>query len=102
LEYGTQLWNPSNVGDVEVLESVQRKFTRGLRGARGLNYAQRCEFFKLCTLENRRKFLDPVFAYKLIVVRGDVTFFTTGQGRQTRKTHHNFPTSVGNKSTHPG
>ena len=41
LEYNTQIWNPYTVGDIDLIEGIQRKFTKSLLGLANLPYNER-------------------------------------------------------------
>ena len=49
VESNTPIWNPFNLGDIKIIENVQRKFTKRLPGMRNLSYNER-----LSQLENQR------------------------------------------------
>jgi len=67
LEYCSPVWNPSAVGDIIKLESVQRIFTRCLCAKMGdMTYADRLKSLGIYTLEFRRLVADLVLFYKLI------------------------------------
>lgn len=69
LEYAPEAWNPLQISDIKKLEKCQKYFTKILLTKCGLpyiNYHERLEYFKLPTLENRRKTYDLVLAYKII------------------------------------
>ena len=35
IEYGCQVWNPHNIGEINKLENIQRAFTRRIEGMEG-------------------------------------------------------------------
>ena len=57
LEYASSVWNPSAVGQSQILEKVQRKITK-LILSKDIPYGKRLEILKLPTLKWRRMFLD--------------------------------------------
>ncbi|KAF8366431.1 hypothetical protein PRIPAC_84260 [Pristionchus pacificus] len=66
LESSTVIWNPTAIGLVNKLESVQREFTRRIFWRSLLSqssYPQRLEHFKLETLEYRRALNDIYFLF---------------------------------------
>ncbi|KAF8360668.1 hypothetical protein PRIPAC_87591, partial [Pristionchus pacificus] len=66
LESSTVIWNPTAIGLVNKLESVQREFTRRIFWRSHLSqssYPQRLEHFKLETLEYRRALNDMYFLF---------------------------------------
>ena len=53
LEYATPVWNPSQLGLINTIESVQRKFTKQLPGLSNFTYYERLQVLQLQTLEHR-------------------------------------------------
>ena len=49
LEYGVTVWSPYRKGDIDAVESVQRRATRILPELRGLDYEARLRSMKLPT-----------------------------------------------------
>ena len=66
LEYCSQVWNPQFIGDIDLIEAVQRKFTRRLCYNPSLSYLNRLNILGLLPLELRRLHLDLIFVYKLV------------------------------------
>ena len=66
LEYCSQVWSPQNVTDIARIESVQRSFTKKLRGFENLSYAGRLAKAGLQTLEYRRLLADLLLTYKIL------------------------------------
>ncbi len=69
LDYATQIWSPSTVRDVNVIENVQRAFTRRAFFKCGLNrmsYPNRLKKLNLPTLESRRIKSDLIMVYKIV------------------------------------
>ena len=70
LEYNTIIWSPSpsQVSDIKMAESTQRKFTRRLcqkTNIRFNNYQQRLEILNLDSLEIRRVKFDLIAMFKI-------------------------------------
>ena len=77
LEYCCQLWNPHKVGEIQVLEAVQRTFTSKIAEVKHLNYWQRLEALKLFSLQRRRERYIIIYVWKII--RGLVPNFSDHQ-----------------------
>jgi len=50
----------------KVIEKVQRRFTKRLRGFNNLSYGSRLARLGLCTLELRRLHFDLILCYKIV------------------------------------
>ena len=55
LEYCSPLWSPVKVGEVELVEEVQRKFTRWINSCAGMTYWQRLQHLQIQSLQRRRE-----------------------------------------------
>ena len=66
LEYCSPVWSPVAVTLRNQLESVQRRFTKRLRGFQTLPYDERCALLGLDRLELRRLRADLILCYKII------------------------------------
>jgi len=53
-EYSSVVWSPHFVGMIDSVETVQRRFTKKLRGMSLLTYNERCACLGLDRLELRR------------------------------------------------
>ena len=74
LEYASEVWSPSIYKDIDLIESVQRRFTKRIPGCRNLSYPERLKLCNLESLELRRLKSDLVFVYKLIHNLVDIPF----------------------------
>ena len=59
---------------IELVEKVQRRFTKQLRGLRNLSYCDRLTKLGLCTLALRRLHLDLLYCYKIVFGLVNVNF----------------------------
>jgi len=74
LEYASCVFNPTYLGDIDLIESVQRQFTRRLPGMGALSYLGRLIMLDLESLEHRRLQIDLIMVYKLILGLVDIPF----------------------------
>jgi len=66
LEYNSPVWSPHLLKDIDLLENVQRRFTKRLRGMHNLSYNERLLKLNIERLEARRLRTDAITTYKII------------------------------------
>jgi len=74
LEYGSCVWSPRFLRDIEAVESVQRHFTKRLAGLGEVDYETRLNILNLESLESRRLKADLVYTYKILFGLTDLNF----------------------------
>ena len=55
LEYASVVWNPTKIGEIQMIEGVQRSFTHKIENMENLDYWQRLEQLDLYSLQRRRE-----------------------------------------------
>ena len=66
IEYCCQIWSPRTVGNIRLLESVQRTFTNRISGMQHLDYWERLKKLNLYSLERRRERYQIIYIWKMI------------------------------------
>ena len=68
LEFNSVVWSPTLIKDTDLIEQVQRRFTKRFRGFKDITYPNRLQRLKLLSLELRRLHLslDLIYCYKIM------------------------------------
>jgi hypothetical protein len=85
LEYASPLWNTGYLGDLILLESVQRRWTKIVEGLEDLPYGERLRVLKLFSIKGRLWRADMILCYKIfhhlcIIVPSDLFVMSPYQG----------------------
>jgi hypothetical protein len=105
LEYCPEIWNPGDVANVNLIEKVQRNFTKRAFARTGnstISYDDRLRALNTNTLEFRRGISDLSVVYKLVnglITLDSTEFFSTLNGRYATRGHNRrlTPAHVMNK-----
>ena len=67
LDYCSPLWSPcpNNYGNIDLLETTQRSFTRKIKGTEEMNYGQRLNFLKMYSIQRRHERYKIIYLYKI-------------------------------------
>ena len=74
LEFNSIIWSPYTIKDITSIESVQRRFTKRLRGFNMLCYRDRLNRLNIPGLELRRLLSDLIWCYKIVFGMVDLKF----------------------------
>ena len=66
LDYCSQLWSPSKVGEIQQIEEIQQSFTRKIRGNCRQDYWQRLKHYHLYSLQRRRERYRIIYTWKIL------------------------------------
>ena len=66
LEYGSQVWNTGYSGDLILLESVQRRWTKRIDGSQDLTYENRLRELDLFSVKGRLWRSDMIYCWKIL------------------------------------
>jgi hypothetical protein len=66
LEYNSIVWNPNLIHLIDLIENVQRNFTKRIPSISSLSYAERLAILDLELLELRRLRFDLIYYYKIM------------------------------------
>lgn len=66
IEYNSVIWNPTLKKHIDLLENVQRRFTKRIPSISHLSYLERLAAINLQPLELRRLHFDIVYYYKIL------------------------------------
>ena len=66
LEYGSPIWNLGYLGDIRLLERVQRKWTRRVRGLSELPYSERLRQLDLFSVQGRLLRADLILTWRIL------------------------------------
>ena len=74
LEYCCQLWCPTQTGDIQRLEQVQRSFIQKITGVKHLSYWKQLKELSMYSLERRRERYSIIYIWR--IMEGQVPNFS--------------------------
>ena len=66
VEYATHIWSPHFLNSINLIESVQRSFTKRLPGLGDFSYHERLSILELKSLEHWRLIFDLILCYNIV------------------------------------
>ena len=66
IEFASPVWNPWSKGDVDLLENVQKRMVKQIKGLSGTSYEEKIREIGLESLEERRNKQDLIQTFKII------------------------------------
>ena len=100
LEYNSSCWSPFLLKDIDLIEGIQRSFTRRIPGFSNYSYNERLQLCGLESLKLRRIKEDMILIYKMIhgLIDSEFSdFFQFAHSECTRG--HAFKLYPGHRST---
>ena len=90
LEYGNAIWGPCYIGDLKLVEGVQRRATKLIPNLYDKPYQERLRELRLPSMEYRRKRGDMIQCYKIMngLVRLDLNDLFTPITTVNTRGHH--------------
>lgn len=84
VEYSCPLWDPKKIGDIALIEQVQRQFTSRIKDIQDLSYHERLAKLKLMSLQRRRERYSILHLHKIIYnnVTSDLNITTSYNPRR--------------------
>ena len=66
LDYGSQLWSPTKVHQIIVIEKIQKAFTKHIKGFSSFSYQERLSNLKMYSLQRRRERYIIIYVWKIL------------------------------------
>jgi hypothetical protein len=87
MEYASPVWNTGYLGDLSVLESVQRRWTKQIQGLARFTYEDRLRYLKLFSVKGRLWRADLILCWRIFHEKSKISpsaLFAPCQDRRTR------------------
>jgi ribonucleases P/MRP protein subunit RPP40 len=72
IDYCIQVWRPFLKKDIQILERIQKKFTKMIKGYKDKSYAQRLNKLGITSLEDRHYRADMIQVFKILNNNKDI------------------------------
>ena len=66
IDYGSQVWSPTNQSDLNELESIQRMYTNNTDGMDSLDYWQRLKCMNIQSIQRRHERYKVIYIWKIM------------------------------------
>ena len=66
LEYAVAVWSPASVATRDLIERVQRRYTKRIRGYPDMSYSKRLEMLQLESLKSQKLYHDMLLTFKCL------------------------------------
>ena len=66
LDYGSQLWSPTKIHQIIVIEKIQKAFTKHIKGFSSFSYQERLSNLKIYSLQRRRERYIIIYVWKIL------------------------------------
>ena len=66
LDYCSQLWSPSKIGEIQQIEEIQKSFTRKIKSSNRADYWERLKKFDMYSLQRRRERYRIIYVWKIL------------------------------------
>ncbi len=93
LDNGSQLWTPYMQKDIDLLENIQRSFTKHVTGMHDLPYKDRLTKLRLYSLQRRRERYQIIYAWKILenkvpnLTNPIIVVYSDRRGRYCKEMH---------------
>jgi hypothetical protein len=94
VEYNSSVWNPSPKYLIDLIENIQRKFTKRVQSISNLSYFERLSILNLEPLELRRLKFDLIMYFKIIKGLTCIDPSTVFSFKQPSRTSRNVNHSI--------
>ena len=66
LDYGSQLWSPTKIHQIIMIEKIQKAFTKHIKGFSLFSYQERLSNQKIYSLQRRRERYIIIYVWKIL------------------------------------